>query len=127
MRLLIATGIAVPEIGGPATHTALLQRFLPAHGVEVFTVPFRAVRYLPPVIRHFAYAFIVAREALRERVDVILSQDVCNDAQLARYGGHGYVYLAEKFLPRLRYAGITEADIETMTVANPRRILTIED
>jgi glycosyltransferase involved in cell wall biosynthesis len=67
----------VPEIGGPATHTALLQRFLPAHGVEVFTVPFRAVRYLPPVIRHFAYAFIVARQARRERVDVILAQDVC--------------------------------------------------
>jgi predicted metal-dependent phosphotriesterase family hydrolase len=58
---------------------------------------------------------------------VLLSQDVCNDAQLARYGGHGFVYLAEKFLPRLRYAGVTEADIETMTVANPRRILTIED
>ena len=58
---------------------------------------------------------------------ILLSQDVCNDAQLARYGGHGYVYLAEKFLPRLRYAGITSADIETMTVANPRRMLTIED
>ena len=58
---------------------------------------------------------------------ILLSQDVCNDAQLARYGGHGYVYLAEKFLPRLRYAGVTEADIETMTVANPRRMLTIED
>src|SRR6185503_10702484 len=58
---------------------------------------------------------------------VLLSQDVCSDAQLARYGGHGYVYLAEKFLPRLRYAGVTEADIETMTVANPRRMLTIED
>ena len=58
---------------------------------------------------------------------ILLSQDVCNDAQLARYGGHGYVYLAEKFLPRLRYAGITGADIETMTVTNPRRILTIED
>ena len=37
------------------------------------------------------------------------------------------VYLAEKFLPRLRYAGITSADIETMAVANPRRMLTIED
>jgi predicted metal-dependent phosphotriesterase family hydrolase len=58
---------------------------------------------------------------------ILLSQDVCSDAQLARYGGHGYVYLAEKFLPRLRYAGVTEADLETMTVANPRRMLTIED
>jgi phosphotriesterase-related protein len=57
---------------------------------------------------------------------VLLSQDVCNDAQLRRYGGAGYTYLAERFLPRLRSAGVSDADIETMTVANPRRLLTIE-
>jgi predicted metal-dependent phosphotriesterase family hydrolase len=57
---------------------------------------------------------------------ILLSQDVCNDAQLARYGGHGYVYLLETFLPRLRDAGVSDAEIETMTVANPRRILTID-
>lgn len=58
---------------------------------------------------------------------VLLSQDVCNDAQLRRYGGAGYTYLAERFLPRLRSAGVSDADIETMTVANPRRLLTIEE
>jgi phosphotriesterase-related protein len=56
---------------------------------------------------------------------VLLSQDVCHNSQLTRYGGHGYTYLAESFLPRLRDAGVSEAEIETMTVANPRRILTI--
>src|SRR6187551_1736160 len=56
---------------------------------------------------------------------VLLSQDVCHDSQLRRYGGNGYTYLAETFLPRLRAAGVSEADIETMTVANPRRLLTI--
>jgi phosphotriesterase-related protein len=54
-----------------------------------------------------------------------LSQDVCHDAQLTRYGGNGFAYLAETFLPRLRDAGVSEAEIETMTVANPRRLLTI--
>jgi phosphotriesterase-related protein len=58
---------------------------------------------------------------------VLLSQDVCNDAQLRRYGGAGYAYLAERFLPRLRAAGVPDADIDTMTVANPRRLLTIEE
>ena len=58
---------------------------------------------------------------------VLLSQDVCNDAQLSRYGGQGYTYLAERFLPRLREAGVSDADIDTMTIANPRRLLTIED
>jgi len=58
---------------------------------------------------------------------VLLSQDVCNDAQLSRYGGHGYTYLAERFLPRLRQAGVSDAEIDTMTIANPRRLLTIEE
>ncbi|HEY4634277.1 MAG TPA: hypothetical protein VIH00_10200 [Candidatus Limnocylindrales bacterium] len=56
---------------------------------------------------------------------VLLSQDVCHDSQLRRYEGNGYTYLAEVFLPRLRDAGVSEAEIETMTVANPRRMLTI--
>lgn len=56
---------------------------------------------------------------------ILLSQDVCHDSQLTRYEGHGYVYLANSFLPRLRAAGVSEPEIETMTVGNPRRLLTI--
>jgi predicted metal-dependent phosphotriesterase family hydrolase len=56
---------------------------------------------------------------------VLLSQDVCDNSQLTFYDGNGYAYLAESFLPRLRERGVPEADIETMTVGNPRRILTI--
>jgi phosphotriesterase-related protein len=56
---------------------------------------------------------------------VLLSQDVCHDSQLRRYGGNGYAYLASTFLPRLRDAGVDDAEIETMTVANPRRLLTV--
>ena len=56
---------------------------------------------------------------------VLLSQDVCHNAQLRRYEGNGYTYLHEVFLPRLRAAGVSDAEIETMTVANPRRLLTI--
>ena len=57
---------------------------------------------------------------------ILLSQDVCHDSQLRRYGGKGYTYLADTFLPRLREAGVQETEIETMTVANPRRLLTID-
>ncbi|MBI3747869.1 MAG: phosphotriesterase-related protein [Chloroflexi bacterium] len=56
---------------------------------------------------------------------ILLSQDVCHDSQLKRYDGNGYVYLSETFLPRLRAAGATQDEIDTMTVGNPRRILTI--
>jgi predicted metal-dependent phosphotriesterase family hydrolase len=57
---------------------------------------------------------------------VLLSQDVCHDSQLRRYEGNGYTYLVRSFLPRLRAAGVSEAEIATMTVANPRRLLTVE-
>jgi phosphotriesterase-related protein len=56
---------------------------------------------------------------------ILLSQDVCHDSQLTRYEDHGYVYLAETFLPRLRAAGVSDAEIETMTIRNPRRLLAI--
>ena len=56
---------------------------------------------------------------------ILLSQDVCHDTQLSRFGGNGYTYLARTFLPRLREAGVGEAEIDTMTVANPRRMLAI--
>jgi predicted metal-dependent phosphotriesterase family hydrolase len=56
---------------------------------------------------------------------ILLSQDVCHDSQLKRYEGHGYVYLLEVFLPRLRAAGVGDAEIDQLTMDNPRRILTI--
>jgi predicted metal-dependent phosphotriesterase family hydrolase len=56
---------------------------------------------------------------------ILLSQDVCHDSQLVRYGGNGYTYLADTFLPRLREAGVSDAEIQAITVDNPRRILTI--
>ena len=56
---------------------------------------------------------------------ILLSQDVCHDSQLRGYGGNGYTYLADSFLPRLRAAGVSDAEIRTITVDNPRRLLTI--
>ena len=56
---------------------------------------------------------------------ILLSQDVCHDSQLAHYGGNGYTYLADAFLPRLRAAGVSDDEIRTITVDNPRRLLTI--
>jgi predicted metal-dependent phosphotriesterase family hydrolase len=56
---------------------------------------------------------------------ILLSQDVCHDSQLAHYGGNGYTYLADAFLPRLRAAGVSDDEIRTITIDNPRRLLTI--
>jgi phosphotriesterase-related protein len=56
---------------------------------------------------------------------IMLSQDVCSNAQLRRYGGNGYGYLTVRVLPWLRDRGVEEPEIERMTVANPRHLLTV--
>jgi phosphotriesterase-related protein len=56
---------------------------------------------------------------------ILLSQDVCHNQQLRHYEGNGYTYLQETFLPRLRARGVSDTEIEQLTVLNPRRILTI--
>lgn len=56
---------------------------------------------------------------------ILLSQDVCHNSQLAHYEGNGYTYLQSTFLPRLRERGVTDGEIDQLTIANPRRILTI--
>jgi len=58
---------------------------------------------------------------------ILLSQDVCHDSQLASYGGNGYTYLQKKFLPKLATAGVNAATIKTITVENPARLLTLRN
>ena len=73
MRLLIATGLYPPEIGGPATYAQLLEERLPALGIEVDVVPFSIVRRFPPILRHVLYAIILMRQARGK--DLLLVQD----------------------------------------------------
>jgi phosphotriesterase-related protein len=55
---------------------------------------------------------------------LLLSQDVCMKTDLKAYGGSGYSFIAEQFIPYLRQLGVTEAQITQMVVANPQRLLT---
>ncbi len=58
---------------------------------------------------------------------ILLSQDVCTKMQLKRYGGTGYSFVMEKFLPEMRSRGVSEEHIQMMMVENPKRILTFVD
>jgi phosphotriesterase-related protein len=40
-----------------------------------------------------------------------------------RFGGGGYCHLTNAVLPQLRMAGVSEEQIEQMTVKNPARLL----
>lgn len=57
---------------------------------------------------------------------ILLSQDVCHDSQLLSYGGNGYTYLQTTFLPRLLAAGASSGTINSLTVDNPARVLTLK-
>lgn len=58
---------------------------------------------------------------------VLLSQDICTKLQLKRYGGSGYSYILETFLPHLRSAGVAEEHIQMMMVENPKRVLPLSE
>lgn len=73
MKILLATGIYPPEIGGPATYAYLLAQELPKRGIQVEVLPFRTVRHLPRVARHIVYFFKILRRA--RSADVIFTQD----------------------------------------------------
>ena len=57
---------------------------------------------------------------------VLLSQDVCLRSDYAAMGGPGYAYVVTTFADRLRDVGFDDADIATLTVDNPRRMLSGE-
>lgn len=73
MKILITTGVYPPEIGGPATYTALMEKEIPKHGTEVSVLPFRVVRHLPRWIRHFVFFWKVV--TLGKKADVLYAQD----------------------------------------------------
>lgn len=55
---------------------------------------------------------------------VMLSHDVWNVRAMHFAGGTGYAHVPANYLPELRERGVDEATIHTMTVDNPRRVLT---
>ena len=73
MKILIATGIYPPDIGGPATYSKLLFDELPPKGVKVSVLSFGEVRKLPKIIRHIVYFFKLLAQS--SGADIIFAQD----------------------------------------------------
>lgn len=73
MKILIATGLYFPDIGGPATYTKFLERHLPPHGIDFEVVAFTRVRNYPKIIRHLAYIFLLFKKG--RGVDIVYALD----------------------------------------------------
>lgn len=78
--------------------------------------------YMPDAVRVRLITGMLGR-GLADRV--VLSMDLTRQSHMKANGGIGYSYLLEELVPQLKAAGVTEAELEQMLVANPRRILTI--
>ena len=93
MKIVIATPLYPPEIGGPATDSQLLAKHLPTYGIDVEIYSFGEVRHLPRGIRHLRYAYGLWRRT--RTADVIVAMDtfsVCLPAALvARAAGKRFV------------------------------------
>ncbi|MEK7136054.1 MAG: glycosyltransferase family 4 protein [Patescibacteria group bacterium] len=72
MKIVIATPLYPPEIGGPATHCALLENHFLRAGVKISVVKFSTVRHLPKIIRHFKYAWLLWLEARKSDLIYVL-------------------------------------------------------
>ncbi len=66
----------------------------------------------------------LAEQGFADRL--LLSHDVGQMSELRYFGGRGFTYLAEAFLPRLRAAGLSEQLVDQVTIENPRRLMALE-
>jgi len=57
---------------------------------------------------------------------LLLAHDICQRIQLRRYGGQGFTYISEQFLPALRRGGVTDDVIRQIIVDNPAAVLTFD-
>ncbi|HBL78036.1 MAG: hypothetical protein A2W90_09000 [Bacteroidetes bacterium GWF2_42_66] len=54
---------------------------------------------------------------------ILISQDVCAQVCYVKNGGYGYANILKNILPQFKDAGITDEQINTIMVENPKRIL----
>jgi phosphotriesterase-related protein len=56
---------------------------------------------------------------------VLISHDTALKTMLASYGGVGYAHIPKNVVPLMKAKGISEEQIHTITIENPKRMLTI--
>ncbi|MGE3647666.1 MAG: phosphotriesterase, partial [Reyranellaceae bacterium] len=54
---------------------------------------------------------------------VVISHDICYRTRLTAFGGHGYGHIFRNVVPMMRKRGYSDAEIDTILVGNPRRLL----
>jgi len=110
MKILIATGIYPPEIGGPATYSENLFNEFTRQGHTVSILPFRTVRFLPTGIRHAVYSlkvlfrlrshdFVLAIGTFSAPVPAMVAAKLLRKKIIVRLGGD---FLWESYMARTK-------------------------
>lgn len=80
---------------------------------------------LPSDVRRAEWASELVEDGYADRL--LFSHDVWGKMQRVKYGGYGYAHLLENGRTILSGQGVSREHFETITVDNPRRVLTFED
>ncbi len=54
---------------------------------------------------------------------ILISQDVCIKLHYVTYGGNGYAHILREVVLWMRLGGISDEQIHTLLVENPKRVL----
>lgn len=73
IKILVATGLYPPDIGGPATHVRFLESVLPERGFLLTVMPFTPVRRYPKLVRHVVYLWRLWRQS--RGADIVYALD----------------------------------------------------
>jgi phosphotriesterase-related protein len=69
--------------------------------------------------------YLIALVAAGYSRQLLISVDACFKTRLTKYGGYGYAHILDNVIPLMRAKGMSDADIRTIVVENPKRVLTV--
>jgi phosphotriesterase-related protein len=107
LRELAATGIYIEY------DTFGLESPYPPHAPNTF---------MPSDYQRIEQLMWLIEEGYLERI--VLAHDNCSKHRLREFGGHGFDHIPTTIVGWMKRRGLTQAQIDTMLVENPRRVLT---
>jgi phosphotriesterase-related protein len=116
--------IAISHLGDRHDTTQLLRIAREGVFLSVDNIGYVGGGYPPDEVRMRNVCHLAAEGHLAQ---VVLGGDICQKSHLSAYGGKGYAHVLRSFLPLLRAHGVEEDAIHQMMVANPARMLNIEE
>lgn len=92
----------------------------PALPIECFSHEERLLE-MPSDVQRIYHIIELIKEGYLEQI--LLSQDCCFKHKYVKYGGFGYAHINEHIIPWMKQRGISDEQIHTMVVDNPKNVL----